>query len=128
MFLDKYLAARFGPSFLWNLDWFWFWFCLGLGLGLGLLQSNPLSPTSKQSASGSPWSSYWPSRTGQRVLKPAISLSPSQLQIQWRGQSKNVLTNIIKNNLKKVTIKTATSQLLQKHDKTWTCSAHLNDH
>lgn len=67
-----YLAARLGPSFLWDLDRF----CLSLGL----LQSYPLCPVGRQSASGSPWACHWPSWASHGFFQPASSLCPAQLQ------------------------------------------------
>lgn len=66
------LAARLGPSFLWDLDRF----CLILGL----LKSYPLRPVGRQSAPGAPWACHWPSWASHGILQPASPLCPAQLE------------------------------------------------
>ncbi|KAF3839366.1 hypothetical protein F7725_018083 [Dissostichus mawsoni] len=74
-----YLAARLGPSFLWDFDGFF-------GLSLGLLQSDPLGPVSRQAAPGSPGARHWPSWTGHGIFQPACSLRPAQLKSKRRDK------------------------------------------
>lgn len=77
-----YLAARLGPSFLWDFDGFF---------GLSL-QSDPLGPVSRQAAPGSPGARHWPSWARHGIFQPACSLRPAQLKNKRRDKESSGVT------------------------------------